>query len=93
MYSGVSLFSEHFILHSVSSVASHTLPHNNTVAIQYHFSNISELFNQHNLLLLAYIGDITVYKHYLCCERFEPRSHFKRLSLIARVNVVSVDSD
>ena len=30
------------------------------------------------------------------CERFEPRSHFKRLSLIVRVNVVlnrTVDSD
>ena len=32
------------------------------------------------------------------CERFEPRSHFKRLSLIVRVNVVLnrtvvVDSD
>ena len=27
--------------------------------------------------------------HYYCCERFEPRSHFKsRLSLIVRVNVV-----
>ena len=24
----------------------------------------------------------------LLCERFEPRSHFKRLSLIVRVNVV-----
>ena len=55
MYSGVSSFSEHFILHSVPSVASHTLPHNNTVAIQYHLANISEFFlNQHNLLLLAY---------------------------------------
>ena len=34
----------------------------------------------------------------LYCERFEPRSHFKRLSLIVRVNVVLnrtvvVDSD
>ena len=54
MYSGVSSFSEHFILHSVSSVASHTLPHNNTVAIQCYLANISELLNQHNLLLLAY---------------------------------------
>ena len=38
------------------------------------------------------------YYYYYYCERFEPRSHFKRLSLIARVNVVLnrtvvVDSD
>ena len=36
--------------------------------------------------------------HTIYCERFEPRSHFKRLSLIVRVNVVLnrtvfVDSD
>ena len=56
MYSGVSSFSEHFILHSVPSVASHTLPHNITVAIQVPFcQHYGQFFlNQHNLLLLAY---------------------------------------
>ena len=38
------------------------------------------------------------YYYYYYCERFEPRSHFKRLSLTFRVNValnrtVVVDSD
>ena len=42
--------------------------------------------------------DQTNVKQSVNCERFEPRSHFKRLSLIVRVNVVLnttvvVDSD
>ena len=46
-----------------------------------------------------YTLDICIYVYMYCCERFEPRSHFKsRLSLIVRVNVVLnrtvvVDSD
>ena len=42
--------------------------------------------------------DLTAIVKYYSCERLEPRSHFKRLSLIVRVNVVLnrtvvVDSD
>ena len=48
------------------------------------------------LTALSPISLIKLYKYY--CERFESRSHFKRLSLIVRVNVVLtrtvvVDSD
>ena len=43
-------------------------------------------------------GEVQMYHYYYYCERFEPSSHFKRLSLIVRVSVVLnrtvvVDSD
>ena len=62
------------------------------------------LLFSNNLLLITkltiktYLQSISLKKKKIFCERFEPRSHFKRLSLIVRVNVVLnrsvvVDSD
>ena len=61
------------------------------------FSYIKETFNEP--LKFCFDTSILEFCYYiLFCERFEPRSHFKWLSLIVRVNVVLdrtvvVDSD
>ena len=68
--------------------------------------NIVHLLRLFNLCLLLKwknwclrkISAFNLCLHTIYCERFEPRSHFKRLSLIVQVNVVLnrtvfVDSD